>query len=206
MGTDLRKASWEKVTKLRLPKNENLPSLGEVKVERTENEIFGRLLCLLPLAATAYGFPRVQAIEWIVQEELKGDLIENELHYLETGEGDTDTYKHQIEAMWALAWALKVTPNLDFKKNCPNNFVAMLPDLKKMESSEAFRSKISLRKDEEIISHCDFVYCLHWAIRQTELEGKKIPLKIPPFVVPERRKALDWIISKDDWYEIPLDT
>lgn len=202
----IRMASWKKIDKMGLPINPNLPELGEVRIERTEKAVVNRLMCMLAVAAASYGFPRNQAIEWINQEGLKSDIEEYEQQFLDTGKGDLNRFKVQIEGMWALAWSLQIIQDLDFEKNCPNNFVAMLPDLKKKEPTMVFRSRAHLREKNEIISICDFAYCLHWVVRHTKLESKKNPLKLQPFVVPERRRALDWLILMENWYEVPLDT
>ncbi len=66
--------------------------------------------------------------------------------------------------------------------------------------------KARLRSDDQIVSAADLAYCLHWAIRQSELEGKRPPGKVPPYVVVERRRALEWLLSDEDWDDVPLDT
>ncbi len=203
---NIRESSWNKVTKYGLPVNPNLPSLGDIRLERSEETSVKRLMCLLAVAAAAYGFSHEQAQKWIVQEELIEELEDNEREFLEYGKGEIITFKTQIEGMWTIAWALGIIKSLDFTKDCPNSFISKLPDLKKMESIELFKSKVSLRKEAEIIKICDFVYCLHWAIRQTEFEGISLPLKIQQYVVLERRRALEWFVSKDNWYDLQLDT
>jgi hypothetical protein len=108
--------------------------------------------------------------------------------------------------MWALAWAIGIARELNFSKECDSNFVLLLPNLKQNQTSADFRRKALLRSDDQIVLAADLAYCLHWAIRQSELQRKRPPGKVPPYVVVERRRALDWLLSDDEWDEVSLDT
>lgn len=108
--------------------------------------------------------------------------------------------------MWALAWALGLVQELDFWKDCDNGFVTMMPNLKTEESGEEVRSKSRLRPVDELASACDTAYCLHWAVRQSELEGKRPPDALKPYVVIERRRALEWLLGDEPWDALSLDT
>jgi len=50
------------------------------------------------------------------------------------------------------------------------------------------------------------LYCMHWAARQSELEGTPLALPIDTRAVCERRYALEWLTSSADWDDIELDT
>jgi hypothetical protein len=82
----------------------------------------------------------------------------------------------------------------------------MLPNLKVSQSSGDFRKKAHPRPLEQVVAACDLAYYLHWAIRQAELSGKQPPGNLKSYVVVERRRALEWLLSKEDWDEVPLDT
>ncbi len=82
----------------------------------------------------------------------------------------------------------------------------MLPNLKQSQSSTDFRKKANPRPLEQIVMACDLAYFLHWAIRQAELSGKQPPANLKPYVIVERRRALEWLLSKEAWDEVPLDT
>jgi len=41
---------------------------------------------------------------------------------------------------------------------------------------------------------------------EAELIGEWIPGNLKPYVVVERRRALDWLLSKEAWDDVSLDT
>lgn len=112
----------------------------------------------------------------------------------------------QVEALWALAWAIGFHEALDFSDSCPDNFVTMLPDLKAGVSSEPFLTNLEIRPTGALLAKCDLVYCLHWGIRNAALSARPIIGAVPEGVIRERRRALDWLLSDQAWYEVNLDT
>ena len=111
----------------------------------------------------------------------------------------------QIEGMWALCWCLGIVPELDFSKPCSNDFVKLLPDLKRNEPGDEFRKKAVLRDPREVVAQCDLAYCLHWGVIHAELSGKR-QRAIKSYMIIERRRALEWMVSDDPWDELSLDT
>jgi hypothetical protein len=161
---------------------------------------------LTAVAAAAYGFDRVKSIVWVRQEKLGASLTNAELRFLERSEGPLQLFQTQIEGTWALAWALSLVPQLDLWKDCDNHFVTSMPNLKVSQSSSELRRKAQLRPRDELVAACDLAYCLHWVIRQAEIEGKKPPSDLKSYVIVERRRALEWLLSKESWDAISLDT
>jgi hypothetical protein len=53
---------------------------------------------------------------------------------------------------------------------------------------------------------CDAAYCLHWGINQAGLDGIEPNPGLSYVVIAERRRALEWILNKENWDEITLDT
>jgi hypothetical protein len=202
----VRSESWNEVQRLGLPVNPNLPELDEVRLARSQSDVEDRLLCMLAAAAAAYGLPSPVACAWLQSQNLWEVAAPQERVFLQDGAGDQRIFKAQIEGMWALAWALSLVRALDFEVDCPNSFVSMLPDLHKADSVAAFRSTTRLRPVSEVSAKLDLAYCLHWAVRQLALEGKRVPLRTRPFVVRERRRALEWLTNEGGWYEVELDT
>ncbi len=82
----------------------------------------------------------------------------------------------------------------------------MLPNLKASEASAEFRNRVNPRSVAEVVVVCDLAYCLHWAIRQSELRRERLPGNLKPYVVLERRRALEWLLSQEAWDEVPLHT
>jgi hypothetical protein len=158
------------------------------------------------VAATAYGFDKTKAAAWLNQEVLADSLSDQEKRFVFKGAGQPDRFKLQVEGMWALAWAMGIANELNFAKDCDNHFVMTLPNLKRSQGSTDFRTKANPRPLEQVAAACDLAYCLHWAIRQSELSDKRPPGNLKPYVVVERRRALEWLLSKEAWDEVPLDT
>jgi hypothetical protein len=185
---------------------ETLPLLECDLAVRPTAEVFARMLAMHAITAISYGFDRDRVIAWLESEELMSALTPQERRFAVNGIGQDTQFQLQVEGIWALAWILGITSNLDFAEYCDNHFVMMLPNLKKAESSENLRRKIKLRSLPAIISCCDLAYCLHWGIRQRELDGMKMPKDLKPYVVVERRRALEWALSSSEWDEVSLDT
>lgn len=183
-----------------------LPLFDEEISMRSADEIASRVLAMHAVAAAAYGFDTRKAISWLSNEALTDFLTGRERSFLFQGIGQPNQFQTQVEGMWALAWALGMVSELTFAKECDTGFVTLLPNLKQSQTTAVFCSKMRPRPTETIVSACDLAYCLHWAIRQSELERKKPAGKVPPFVVVERRRALEWILSDKGWDEISLDT
>ncbi|HVU09421.1 MAG TPA: DUF4272 domain-containing protein [Verrucomicrobiae bacterium] len=202
----IREQSIETAKQLGLSVSPTLPLLETGLEMRGADEAISRLLAMNAVAATAYGFEKRKAIEWLNQEALSDSLSEQEKHFVLEGMGQPEIFKLQVESMWALAWALGITNELNFAKDCDNRFVMTLPNLKQSQSSADFCKKANPRPLEQVVAACDLAYCLHWAIRQSELTGKGLPGNLKPYVVAERRRALEWLLSKDAWDEVSLDT
>ncbi len=204
----IREKSLEAAKELGYPTNENLPLMEVVKQVRSVSEAADRLLALYAVVACSYGFPKDKAKKWLIREGLIDLLTLTEKAYLEAGSrGDLDTTKQwQVEAIWALAWCVGVHADLEFSDSCSDNFIQMLPDIAKDAATDSFRSGLQLRDKAEIASYTDLAYCLHWALRDAEIKGQKIPGKVPGNVVVERRHALEWMIGHDSWDEVTLDT
>ena len=204
--SDLRKESLAAAQRLDYPVNEALALLDESVITRSDDEIVDRLLAMLCVAACAYGFDNRKAETWL-NREAKVDLLTNaERQFLQTKTGHRHAFMVQIEGMWALAWSIRSVSALDFGSPCPQDFITRLPDLKGNGSSVAFRDAAKVRPLSDIVSACDLAYCLHWAIRDTQLRNAKRPGKVEEYVILERRRALEWLLTEGPRAEITLDT
>jgi hypothetical protein len=207
MATDkYRERSLEIAGRAGLSIPQTLPLLDANLSVRRKDDAESRLFCLTATAAASYGFDKAKALNWVRQERLSASLTQMERHFLEQGEGDPHIFQTRVEGMWALAWALSLVPQMDFWEDSDNTFVTVLPNLRTGESCERLRRTAIVRPIDEIIAECDLAYCLHWAIRHAELEGIGPPAHLKPYVVVERRRAFDWLLSNDDWDAISLDT
>jgi hypothetical protein len=203
--TRIRQSSWEIAAQLSYPRNDALPVLEESRTSRTKDEVVNRVFAMLCTAASAYGFNREKALAWLKREGGAELLTCNELDFLNGSEIEATPFVDQIEGMWALCWCLKIVPELDFAKSCADDFVKMLPDLKKEKSGAFFRARASLRNSEELLTKCDLAYCLHWALVSSELTGEP-NTAIRPYLIIARRRALEWMFSNEIWEEVSMDT
>ncbi len=97
-----------------------LPLLDAGIEMRSADDAVSRILSMNAVAATAYGFDKAKAIAWLNQEELIDSLSEQEKRFIFEGVGQPDRFKVQVESMWALAWAMGITNELNFAKDCDN--------------------------------------------------------------------------------------
>jgi len=201
----IRQTSWGVASKLGFATNETLPLLDASIITRSKDEIVNRVFGILSLAASAYGLDRKKALAWLEREGSLEVLTSTEREFLSGSQMNPTPFMEQIEGMWALCWSLNVVPDLDFSKPCSGDFVKLLPDLKKDGAGAAFRGKASLRDSEEVVAKCDLAYCLHWGVVHAGLTGK-LKKAIKPYVIVERRRSLEWLLSEESWDEVPLDT
>lgn len=197
-----RSDSWQLVDSLGMPTNRSLPEI-EVNSPRREEEVVQRLLALFCVVAASFGFPKQQAAEWLDQENLSLALTDKESEFLHS-QLEPTPFQHQVEALFALAWALSLVDELPWGRLPPDNFVTMFPELKVMESAEELRPRLELRPRAELMRRLDEAYCLHWACRQMLLDNEPPPLR--EYVFRERRRSLEWLNGNGSWDEIDFDT
>jgi Domain of unknown function (DUF4272) len=210
----IRSTSVSKASSLGVKIPIELPVLDSPAQLRTAEEICSRALAMHAVAASAYGADRRTVRGWLRMEGLDPFLTQEEVGYLESSPREAalkfreqiGRFRMQIEGIWALAWVLSRVSELDFNRDCDDNFAEMFPDLGR-ESGDHFRSLAKLRSGEEIVQFCDLAYRLHWAVRDAQLKHLVQPLKVLPEVTVERRRALEWVIDPETpWEDISLDT
>lgn len=206
METDkFRVWSSERLSRAGLRISPTLPVIDEFS-PRSTVEIVDRILCLNAVAAAAHGFDKGKALSWLEQENVSENLTVSEGEFLTSGQDNANAFKIQVEGIWALAWIIGIVPNLDFWQTCDSQFVRMLPDLKTSESSAEIRARAETRDDTEIGFAVDLAYCLHWLLRENAINEKPPPKGLLPFILEERRRALEWAIGEMGWDEVSLDT
>lgn len=202
----IRTASINTAKTLGIDVSTTLPLIDPPYRTKNVHETISRILAMNVMAAIAYGFDKTKGIAWLSREKLEGSLSAHEKNFLSKGSGDTTLFKLQIEGMWALAWSIGVVKKLDFAKDCDGKFVEELPNLKLDQGSENLRRIANQRPLKEILEACDLAYCLHSAVQESQITNKKTSKKLKPYVILERRRALDWLLSEESWDEIDLDT
>lgn len=186
--------------------NPALPPLDSRLVARDVDAVVGRALALHAIVAASYGFPREQAGNWITREGLWTHLTAPERDGLQIEGDDVVKFRPRVEALSALGWALSMTPACDVFQKVSPSLVSKFPDLLRDEDTKRFRAVSHLRAEADLIAALDLLYCGHWALRQADLSGKRLPKLRPLDVVAERRRGLEWVLTMEDWEELSLDT
>ena len=205
----IRKKSLSKAKKLGYPINAELPLLGDLSIKRTPEEFLDRMLCLYTCVACSFGFPKQLGWSWLAQEGLLEKVTEEESVFLRNkDDAPLDKFAPHVETVWAMTWVGQIQDTLEFDQTCTNDMVTFFPNLKASASSEAFRSKCQLRTAEEIAPKLDLAYCIHWAIQHetaNSLELPKKPKRLRPYIIINRRHALEWLFCDEPWAEVPMD-
>ena len=204
--SEVRTWSLSEAKRLGYPANAALPYLDLPASPRREADVVARALCLSVASACAYGFARDRALQWLTAEHLLSHLTAGEHALVSGARRPLPDDRYQIEAIWALLWALSVAPVLDFGEACPNTTVKLVPDLRVPESSANFRSRCSLRPQLDLLRMCDLAYLLDWSMVDASLRGRPAPGAIPAWLVRHRRWALEWLLCDAPWDQIEFDT
>lgn len=202
----IRQESLKEAEKLGYETNPALPLLDDSISLRIKDEIIFRSLSLFSAVACSYGFNKKSASAWISSEKIESYLSGSEKAFITGDEGDDAFFRKQVEGLNAFAWVLGFVKTLDFGCVCDNTLIKKFPDIKNTKPSTEFKLKASVRSLDEIVSACDLAYCLHWAISDAAIEGREPQKAVGSNVIVERRRALEWVLSTDDWDDISLNT
>ena len=125
-----------------------------------------------------------------------------------------DTIGWRFENMWPLAWALGfgAEPAVDGEEIATKTVHAIvlkfLPGLKFGPADLV--AEATPRTLDEVVAIEDLFYCAHNAVRSAQLGGKTVPKGFHPLanggVIHERRHALSWCLSDEDWDDVDLST
>lgn len=200
----VRQRSIDKLAGSGLAIPDHLPLLDELSL-RSEDEVINRLGCLHVCAASAYGFSRDRSLAWARAEGLLSSFEKEEAVFLR-GEAYEVRFRFQVEAIFALCWAVGFERRLNWFEAVDDGFALRLPNLKTGERLARFRARATLRDVSEIAEAADYGYCLHWTMRDAALRGGDQAIPIEQYVIVERRRALEWLIGDAKWYEVSLDT
>ena len=112
----------------------------------------------------------------------------------------------EYEDLWSLFFALGLVDDIsDGGKLCDCNFI--VETIASCKNVNEFKKKCKLRDIEEILDMLDLYYRYDWACTEKRINQETNIGNLNPSNVIERRRALEWLISKKkDWYDISLDT
>lgn len=187
--------------------NPDLPLVEGGPLVRDLAAVTDRCLVNLGLVVTAYNFDAAKVRMWFDSQFLWPAVDDIEKKHLKTpdeGLVEKDDLYAMIEGDWALMWALQRFPDLDPLAVCSDTMVKMLPDIKRQEPAAEFRRTSTLRGHGELVAMLDLHYCLHWS--QVENTKQKVFKKVNDGTIPDRRRALEWLFTDEEWLETSLDT
>lgn len=194
-NVQIRLENLAKVKKMGLPINQNLPHIDDFKTHKTKYAVVDRALCIYALLAMSFGLDLEKGKEWLSQNNLISSLTDME--QLMLSNNDLLTYQVKVEALMCLAWCLNLFEKISHVHLCDNKLSSLFPKITLNETINGFRQSAILRSHEELLKEADLIYCIHWGMVENSIMGKEN--KIPLYVIEERRRAIDWILSNDLW-------
>jgi uncharacterized protein DUF4272 len=199
----VRKNSLKTAQKLGYPINEKLPLIDLPLNLRQVEEIGRRMMALKAVLACAFS-PDSKAMvqKWINQENLSESLTKTECKLIFEGKGNSEGIELEIESLWMLAWSVNLIQKMDYGEYCSDFLSDLLPSLENMDSSIPFMRNLNLRPLEEITEALDLAYCLNGGAIQARIDNITIPNKVREYVIEYRRKALEWLVSEEDWDKV----
>lgn len=187
--------------------NPALPLLEPLSIVRSKDDVVDRLLVLGCVVAIAHGSRKEVGLPWLEREGLAESLTAREREWIASlDENDRRIFRAQEESAWALMWALGFVARLDFDSYCEPTLARMFPSIRNGEGSARFREQSRLRSESEIVDAIDLAFCVHWAVRDASLRRTGLPNDILPYVIAERRRALEWLTTPVNWDDVTFDT
>ncbi|MFO0962164.1 MAG: DUF4272 domain-containing protein [Phycisphaerales bacterium] len=202
----VRSRTAESLRALQLAVPSTLPTLGEVRILRTQDDVVRRMMAMHATAASAYGYPRSETLGWLERFNCAAALTAGEHGFLASGAGSPAPFAAQIEGIWALAWVVSVVGEMHPLRPCSEDFVKLMPDIRVGESPDSLRASVSLRASAELAGALDLYYCIDWGIREASLRGRAADSRLSPAIITQRRRALEWVASQEAWEDLVLDT
>lgn len=189
---------------------------------RSEREVASRSLALDCVNSTAFGLSKEKAALWLTRHDLTSFLTQEETRFLQTPDvprkeleavfagrpasAEGNAIRVRIEALWALAWALGLVQAVSWDRYCADYLTSLFPDHRGDPDPADFYERAQLRSKEEILLQADIAVCLHWAVHEAGLGRRAYPFSVRAYVIEQRRRALNWILSDAPWDEVPMDT
>jgi len=173
---------------------------------RSQDEIIQRSVCLFGVALAAADNDLESARKVLGAWGADLSLSPNERRFLAARplpEAARADFSWRFEAVVPLLWALGWLEALPFPS------VPVDPQsLKQLFDAGPGRNPTRLRDVGDILDQTDLIYRLDWALVEVRV-GR--PAKVPdlnPDVVPERHRALNWLIryGDEDWDDVTADT
>lgn len=213
-----KQCSIKKIQKLGIDYLETLPlreESNQVKLKSLDKICKRAIACLIStqLACVVDANEDYEPARQLYYELLKKYNVQNSLIQTEKKLFNNNYSMQNVvdtvwtyEAYWALVWALGLIEDIESPEVvCDCQKAVHL--VSKCKNYKDFKEKTKLRNIEEILDMLDLYYRYNWATTEKRINPETHIGSLNPDIVIERRKALEWLISKEkDWNLIPLDT
>lgn len=201
----VRQNSWKIAKKLGYPVDESLPLIDMPLNLRSVEAVGKRMLALKAVLACAFSKENMDMVQtWIDQENLEDNFTKSECLFIYEGKGDPEKIELEIESLWMLAWCTDLIQEMDFSEYCGDFLSDLMPSIEYMNSKVSFMRSLELRSVEEITEALDLAYCLNWGAIEARTKNIEIPGRVREYVIEYRRKALEWVVSEEDWDKISM--
>jgi hypothetical protein len=203
----IRAATHERMRSVGVSTRPPLPHLEQRLRLRPKAEIAGRANGLHLLYAVYLRGAEAAKWSWTFARDngWEDHLSTRERTKLAAGsvsEHDIVQYSWRKESCKALLWLGSVVHDDDFHtavSECDlSDYYSLIPPERPYP---AYLADFDLRSGNTAVEALDLYYCLHWLCRN---EPDTLPFLTG--VVVERRRALEWALSRADWDDVPLDT
>ncbi|MGH9136634.1 MAG: DUF4272 domain-containing protein [Acidimicrobiales bacterium] len=165
---------------------------------RSAGEVVDRALAAHVIVSVAFGLDARAAARWLQGLALDRSLTDDESEYLgDTADGIrlADAARRlQREALAVLLWTVGLAPPPDWEDAAPASAFAALPEPGHAPGVEF--DDVLLRDPLQLASERDLAACMAWALGDDELSVGFAPGSVEPFVVWERRRALEWVAGE----------
>lgn len=212
-----RKAESERHLALAgIPINDELPRIESESESsrRDETEVAYRAMALMAVAIKGEG--HASEDPEVVRGQMAGLIEGLGLHKFFTDDErvfidhpnpeqhEWIQFSWRYEACWVMHWALGFVDELEPPTSqCdPSKTVGIINN----RGRDGYLTDARLRPQAEILDQADLAFRYHWAIREAQIQGGRIP-GVQRGVVMERHKALNWLIGVgESWDSVPTDT
>lgn len=204
-----KRLSEKKLKNLGIKINSYLPPLEENLSIKNKEELVERLIALTIVAAKALDAPNDKVEKFIRIFNANSFFTQSEKSFIlnsNPSSEERNLFSWNVEASWILMWILGLVPHIENEiTECDADYVFM----KILSSSQgALIAKSDVRKKEEVLDYLDYIYRLHWAIKDSSIKGSTIPLIFNYNIIFERHYTLNWATNylEQSWDDIKVNT
>ncbi len=199
----IRKSSLKKARKLGYQIPDKLPLLDMRLTIRSKEETGRRMIAIKAVVACAFSQENIkQTKKWIEKEHISEFLTPSECLFIFDQKGDREKFELQIESLWMLAWCTSLVKEMNFGEYCGDFLSELMPSIANCDPATPFPGSLEMRPHNIIVEALDLAYCLNWSMINARINSQPPPGKVREYVIEYRRKALEWVVSEEDWDKV----